>query len=336
MPSSLSRLTRLSAAAAFAGPRVPPTSRADYVVGSSPPMLAVFDQVRRFARCDAAVLITGASGTGKALVARAIHQRSALAAGPFASLDCGSLPPPLLASELLGYEKGAFAGAVARRRGLIETAHKGSLFLDEVGRLPPDLQVRLLRFVEDGAIVRLGGHDPVRVRVRLLVATVEPLTEAVGDGRFRADPHDHLNILAIALPALRERGDDLELLARYFLSVLSPATPRPVTGFRPAAIEAINAHDWPGNVRELVATIRRAIVLSDGPLIDAADLRLPARLQERVRSGVSAGAPIEPPPCPAGTGQRRGMPPAARDPAGGPVQRHQRLRGTRRVAGDVL
>ncbi len=245
-----------------------------FMVGNSPVMLELFEQVRRFAACDVPVLITGESGTGKELVARAIHERSRRAAGPYVALNCAAVPATLIASELFGYEKGSFTGATARKHGHIEHANGGTLFLDEIGDMPIDLQGLLLRFLQEGEVLRVGGRQPIKVDVRVVAATNVRLRDAIAAGKLREDLYYRLNVLSVHLPPLRERDGDVEVMAAYFLRQIGQELGRELVGFTPAAIAAMLAYPWPGNVRELIATLRRAAVLADGPLVDIADLRL--------------------------------------------------------------
>jgi DNA-binding NtrC family response regulator len=245
-----------------------------FMVGNSPAMLDVFDQVRRFATCDMPVLITGESGTGKELAARAIHERSRRAGAAYLALNCAAVPPTLIASELFGYEKGAFTGAGVRTKGLIEHAHRGTLFLDEIGDMPIDLQGLLLRFLQEGEILRVGGRKPIKVDVRVVAATNVRLREAIAAGRLREDLYYRLNVLNLQLPPLRERDGDVEVLAAYFLRQIARELGRELSGFTTGALRAMRDYPWPGNVRELIATLRRAVVLANGPTIDLADLRL--------------------------------------------------------------
>jgi DNA-binding NtrC family response regulator len=245
-----------------------------FMVGNSPAMLEIFEQVRRFAACDVPVLITGESGTGKELVARAIHERSQRAAGPYVALNCAAVPATLIASELFGYEKGSFTGATARKHGHIEHAHRGTLFLDEIGDMPIDLQGLLLRFLQEGEVLRVGGRQPIKVDVRVVAATNVRLREAIAAGKLREDLYYRLNVLTLHLPPLRERDGDIEVLATYFLRQIAQELGREFGGLTPAAVAAMLAYPWPGNVRELIATMRRAVVLANGPLIDVGDLRL--------------------------------------------------------------
>lgn len=260
----------------------PETSGADSasskanMVGTSLAMREVFEQIRRFATCDAPMLITGESGTGKELVARAIHEQSRRARQPFVAINCAAFTSTLIGSELFGYEKGAFTGATTRKRGLIEHANNGTLLLDEIGDMPLDLQAHLLRFLQEGEIVRIGGHEPIRVNVRIIAATNVRLREAIAAGKLREDLYYRLNVLNLHVPPLRERHGDIESLATFFLQQMAHESARDVDGFAPEAMAAMQAYPWPGNVRELIGTIRRAVVLSDGPQIQADDLGLEA------------------------------------------------------------
>jgi len=245
-----------------------------YMVGNSPALLEVFDQIRSFANFDLPVLITGESGTGKELVARALHEQSRRAAGPNVAVNCAALPATLIAAELFGYEKGAFTGAAARRCGQIEHAHGGTLFLDEIGDMPLDLQGYLLRFLQEGEIVRVGGHKPVKVDARVIAATNVPLRAAVAAGRLREDLFYRLNVLTLHLPALRDRDGDAEVLATHLLRRVERELGQSSREIAPAAMAAIRAHSWPGNIREMIATLRRAVILAKGVRIEASDLRI--------------------------------------------------------------
>ncbi len=246
----------------------------EFMVGDSAAMRDVFNKIRRQAPTSAPILITGESGTGKELAARAIHQRSASHAGHFVAINCASLPATLIASELFGYEKGAFTGANSRKIGLIELADKGTLFLDEIGDLPLDLQGHLLRFLQEGTITRVGGHQAIFVSTRIISATHVDLRRAIEGGRFREDLYYRLNVLPLHMPALRDRDGDLVLLAHYFLRMLGAELGREVKGFTEDAGALIRNYSWPGNVREMISAIRRAIVMGHGALISAAELAL--------------------------------------------------------------
>ncbi|MGH7122515.1 MAG: sigma-54 interaction domain-containing protein [Acetobacteraceae bacterium] len=245
-----------------------------FMVGNSPAMRRVFELIRRFARTNVPVLITGESGTGKELAARAIRDYSARSAGPFVPVNCACLPPELIASELFGYEKGAFTGAVARTRGLVEAANHGTLFLDEIGDLGVSLQAHLLRFLQEGRIVRVGGRATIPVDVRIISATNIDLANAVTGGRFREDLYYRLNVLNLQMPPLRERGDDIHVLAMFFLRRLAAEFGRKISDFDAEAQTALWKHRWPGNVRELIAAIRRAVVVGNTPLVSVSDLAI--------------------------------------------------------------
>jgi transcriptional regulator with PAS, ATPase and Fis domain len=252
-------------------PAKPPQEKAD-IIGQSAAMRYAVELIERFARTDEPVLITGESGTGKELAARAIHDRSLRREGPFVAVNCAALPSTLVASELFGYEKGAFTGAQARTKGQIEHANGGTLFLDEIGDMPVDLQGHLLRFLQDGEIVRVGGREVVRVDVRIVAATNVRLRQAIAEGRFREDLYYRLNILALLMPPLRERPEDIAQLAHHALDQAAAQFHREATGFAPEAMDALRHHDWPGNVRELMAAVRRAVVIGDTPVVTLADL----------------------------------------------------------------
>ena len=244
------------------------------MVGDSPAMKNVFELIRRIARTDAPVMITGEIGTGKELAARAIHERSSRAPCPFVAINCAALPANLIASELFGYEKGAFTGAYARKLGQIEMAGDGTLFLDEVGDLPLELQGHLLRFLEERKIVRVGGHNPINVDARIISATNVDLPKAIACGHFREDLFYRLNVLTLLMPPLRARCGDIELMAAFFLRRIAVEFGRDVTSFSPDALLALRAHRWTGNVREMISAIRRAVVMGNTPTIIAEDLGL--------------------------------------------------------------
>jgi len=245
-----------------------------FLIGNSPAMQRVFDAIRKFAASDAPVLVSGESGTGKELVARAIHERSAYGSGPFVPINCAALPATLIAAELFGHEKGAFTGASQRRIGRLELAQGGTILLDEIGDLPLELQGHLLRFLQEGVIDRVGGRRPVKIDARVICATNSDLGRAMGSGRFREDLYYRLNVLSVHLPSLRERGDDIELLATFFLRKLAKDHGRVVTGFTADGLARVRQHSWPGNVRELIAAIRRALVMTESVAIAARDLAL--------------------------------------------------------------
>ncbi|MDF0643886.1 MAG: PEP-CTERM-box response regulator transcription factor [Nitrospira sp.] len=244
------------------------------LVGNSKPLRDVLGIIRRVGPSDVPVLITGESGTGKELVARAIHRLSGRKEAPFVAINCGAIPETLLESELFGYEKGAFTGAVQQRKGRIESAQGGTLFLDEIGDIPLNLQVKLLRFLQAHEIQRLGGKDAVSVDVRVLAATNVDLQAAIDGGRFREDLYYRLCVVSISVPSLKARGSDITLLARTFLKKFAEAQNKILKGFTPEAIEAMLAHNWPGNVRELENRIRRAVVMAEGKYVSPANLEL--------------------------------------------------------------
>lgn len=247
----------------------------DYeMVGTSQQMLSLFASIRKVASVDASVLITGESGTGKELIARAIHERSARKNEPFIAVNCGAIPENLIQSELFGHEKGAFTGAHQLKIGQIEAADGGTLLLDEIGDLPLTLQVNLLRFLQEQAIQRVGATSEIGVNVRVLAATHVDLDLAVSEGRFREDLLYRLNVLQVQSPALREREQDIELLARFFFNRFKPEGNNRLKGFSNSALIAIEQYQWPGNVRELINRIRRAIVMSEGRMISTTDLGL--------------------------------------------------------------
>ena len=246
------------------------------MLGGSDAMQEVFKTVNKVAKSNVPVLILGESGTGKEMVANAIHRRSAFKAGPFVAINCNAIPENLIESELFGYEKGAFTGANSQRLGLVETAAGGTLFLDEIGDLPLPLQVKLLRFLQEKRIQRVGGRHEIEVEARVLAATHVDLAKALEAGRFREDLYFRLAVVACKLPPLRERGDDILLLAKDFLKRFGAQNGRDGLAFSPQAIQAIAGHPWSGNVRELQNRIQRAVVMADDRRITEADLELEA------------------------------------------------------------
>jgi DNA-binding NtrC family response regulator len=276
----------------LAHPSAPRSEEAEpFMVGNSPAMHRVYDQIRKFGAANAPVLITGESGTGKELVARAIHERSAYGKGPFVAINCAALPPTLIAAELFGHEKGAFTGANQRRIGRLESAHGGTIFLDEIGDLPLEQQAHLLRFLQDGTIDRVGGRHPIEVNARVVCATNVDLGRAIGEGRFREDLYYRLHVLNLHLPSLRSRGDDVELLATFFLRKFADDHGRVIAGFSEDAWQRIREHGWPGNVRELISSVRRAIVMADTPWITAHDLGLDEPRPPHRQADAAAAAP---------------------------------------------
>ncbi len=242
------------------------------IVGESPPMLKVLELVRHVAETDATVLIRGESGTGKELIARAIHAASRRRYFPIVPLNCGALPGDLLESELFGHERGAFTGAQYRRKGKIETADHGTLFLDEVGAITPKMQVDLLRVLETKEVTRLGANRPTKVDFRVICATNEDLENAVKEKRFREDLYYRINVFAIEAPPLRARPTDVPLLAEHFRQLFARQMDKRITSISPEAMEVLTAYDWPGNVRELSNAIERAMVVGKPPVIRPQDL----------------------------------------------------------------
>ena len=242
------------------------------MLGVSSVMTEMFDQVRKVSVTDYPVLITGESGTGKEMVAQSVHQLSRRSKKSMVIINCGAIPENLLESELFGHEKGAFTGATSRQTGKLEQAQDNSLFLDEIGELPLNLQVKLLRFIQEGTIERLGGSKPILLDVRIVAATNVDLEAAVKQGAFREDLFFRLNVVPLNLPPLRERGEDIVLLAHEFLKEEARKLSRGSVKLAPSAISALTAHAWPGNVRELQNRIRRGLGLSSGTLLTVMDL----------------------------------------------------------------
>ncbi len=246
----------------------------DTLLGESTAMLGMRATLRKFAPVDLPVLITGETGTGKEVAAHALHHLSSRNGKPFHAINCGAIPATLLQSELFGHERGAFTGASSRRQGLFETAHTGTVFLDEIGDLPLDAQTSLLRVLQEGTIERIGSNQPIPVDVRILAATHVDLEQAVAEGRFRADLYYRLNVLRLSIPPLRKREGDIELLARHFLATFRAHHPIRARGYSAAARQAMARFHWPGNVRELLNRVQRAAITSESELISCADMEL--------------------------------------------------------------
>ena len=259
------------------------------IVGQSPALRATLDVIRQAAPSSATVLLLGESGTGKELFARALHEHSLRAQAPFVPINCAAIPETILESELFGYEKGAFTGAAQRKEGRIERAQAGTLFLDEVGELSPAVQVKLLRFLQEGEIERLGGTAPIKVDCRVVAATNRDLAVQVKEGRFREDLFYRLNVIQVQLPPLRDRPEDVPLLADHFVVRYSAKNGKPARALTAAALEALEAYSWPGNVRELENAIERAVVLSHDTELDVA--ALPQAVQDAVRRGPRPAIP---------------------------------------------
>lgn len=242
------------------------------LIGSTDSMQHVFESIKRMARATTNVIIRGESGVGKELVARALHTQSPRRNHAFISVNCAALPEGLIEAELFGYEKGAFTGAVAMKEGRIELAHNGTLFLDEIATLTPPLQSKLLRVLEDRSLTRLGGKKSIRVDFRLVSATNEDLEEMVREGKFREDLYYRIHVVPIFVPALRERVEDIPVLAEYFISIYCAANSFPVKRIADDALQALKRYPWPGNVRELENAIQRLVIMTDGDTITLKDL----------------------------------------------------------------
>ncbi|MFE8596794.1 sigma-54 dependent transcriptional regulator [Archangium violaceum] len=249
------------------------------MVGQSPAFRAMMDTLRQAAPSTATVLLLGESGTGKELAARALHEQSNRARGPFVAINCGALPESILEAELFGVERGAFTGAVARREGRFERASGGTLFLDEVGEMPLSAQVKLLRVLQEGELERLGGTQTVKVDVRIVAATNKDLQREVAEGRFREDLYYRLNVVEVRIPALASRREDIPLLADAFLRRFASKNGKVLRGFSPDALSTLENYAWPGNVRELEHAVERAVVLARSDVLEVGDL------PETVRKG---------------------------------------------------
>jgi two-component system, NtrC family, response regulator len=244
------------------------------MIGTSPQMRALFTAIRKVAPSTAPVLLLGESGTGKEMAALAVHRRSTRADGPFVPVNCNAIPENLIESELFGHEKGAFTGADQQRKGLVETAQGGTLFLDEIGELPAPIQVKLLRFLQDKKFQRVGGRQEIQSDARVIAATNADLKSAVKNDSFREDLYFRIAVVTLNLPSLRERGDDITLIAREFLQRYAVQNGRTGLSFAPDALRAIYRYNWPGNVRELQNRVQRAVIMSEGKRLRIEDLDL--------------------------------------------------------------
>ncbi len=265
--------------------------RHENVVGASERMLEVYKLVARVAPTKSTVLIQGETGTGKELIARAIHSNSPRAERPFVAIDCGALAESLLESELFGHVKGAFTGAMADTRGLFEAAHGGTCFLDEVGEISLSMQAKLLRVLQEREVKRVGGTESVQVDVRVIAATNKDLGQQVADGKFREDLFYRLSVVTLLLPPLRERREDIQLLAVHFLPKYAAANGKPISHISPEAMGLLMGYDWPGNVRELEHAIEHAVTLTSNPVLLPQDL--PPKFNSLARQGsVASGSPL--------------------------------------------
>src|SRR5688500_8470384 len=246
------------------------------LLGTGTRMQSVFDSIRKVATTDAPVLILGESGTGKEMTARAIHQRSARKNGPFVAINCSAIPESLIESELFGHEKGSFTGAHAQRKGRIEHSTGGTLFLDEIGEIPLPIQVKLLRFLQEQCIERVGGRQEIQVDTRVIAATNADLKKGMTSGKFREDLFYRLAVVQIVLPPVRDRDDEIVLPAQSFLRRCAVEISKPGLTFAPDALRAIRQYNWPGNVRELQNRVKRAVIMSEGKRLTSADLELDA------------------------------------------------------------
>jgi two-component system NtrC family response regulator len=244
------------------------------MLGASPQIQAVFDFIRKVAPTSAPVLILGETGAGKEMVAQALHRLSAQKSGPFVAINCNTIPENLLESELFGHEKGAFTGAQALRKGHIESAAGGTLFLDEIGELPAPVQVKLLRFLQEKCFQRVGGRQEIQSDARIVAATNRNLQESAASGKFREDLYFRLAVVVVKVPPLRERGDDIVMIAKAFLRSYGIEETKPGLTFAPDALRALSLHRWPGNVRELQNRVRRAVIMADGKRVTAGHVEL--------------------------------------------------------------
>jgi two-component system response regulator PilR (NtrC family) len=258
----------------------------DNIIGHSAKMRAIFDMIMTVAPQTSRVLITGETGTGKELIARAIHENSARSKEPFITINCGAFPETLLESELFGYVKGAFTGANENREGLFLGADGGTLFLDEIGNMSLSMQVKLFRVLQEGKVRPVGSNEETEVDVRVIAATNKDLDKAIAAGEFREDLFYRLSVIPIQLPPLRERRDDIPLLARAFLERFRKAMEKPIGGISPEAMSLLESYDWPGNVRELENTLERSVALETGNMISV------NVLPEKVRLGVTHESPM--------------------------------------------
>jgi two-component system NtrC family response regulator len=264
-----------------------PPEYAEEIIATSECMQRVLEAIPKLANADVPILIRGESGTGKELMARAIHARSHRCDAPFVAINCAAIPDALIESELFGHEKGSFTGATQQMKGRTESANEGTLFLDEIGELPLGLQVKLLRFLHSGAIERVGGRKEIQLNVRVIAATNRDVQAAIHAGAFRQDLYYRLAVVDFCVPSLRERGEDILLLACYFLRRFNNTNNKGIKGFTKEALQALESYTWPGNVRELSNKVRRAVAMAEGAYLSAADLDLPITNTKTVKPPLS-------------------------------------------------
>jgi two-component system response regulator AtoC len=280
-----------------ASPELPAGRGRFRLVGQSHAIRQIFVAVEKVANTPSTVLITGESGTGKELIARALHENSSRHTGPFIKINCAAIPKTLMESELFGYEKGAFTGAVGAKPGRFELAHGGTLFLDEIGEIPVDMQVKLLRVLQESEFERVGGIKTIKVDVRLVTATNRDLAQEIAGGGFREDLFYRLNVVPLHIPPLRERREDVPLLASHFIGKFNERLKKQITGITPEAVQRLIAYNWPGNIRELENLMERTILFCEGPEIRVEDLPpelaglAPIAAADDSQRGVAAGGP---------------------------------------------
>jgi two-component system, NtrC family, response regulator HydG len=268
------------------------------IIGRSRAIASLLETVAQVAPSEATVLITGESGTGKEIIAGAIHRNSPRRASPFVKLNCAAITENLLESELFGHEKGAFTGAYRRKEGKFSLAHKGSIFLDEISEMSPAMQVKLLRVLQERDFARVGGEEVIKVDVRVIAATNKDLLAEIGAGRFREDLFYRLNVVTLTLPPLRQRKEDIPLLAQHFLGIFAEKNHKEVKGFTPQAMDRLLRHEWPGNVRELMNAMERGVVMAQGPYLEEKDLTLipegsSSENKPTATEAFTAGLPLE-------------------------------------------
>ncbi len=283
-----SRMARVPAVVPEHGSSDEPDDAADLLIGQCPGMQEVYRSIGRVARQDVTALILGESGTGKEVVARAIYHYSSRSSGRFLAINCAAIPEQLLESELFGHEKGSFTGADRKKIGKFELCNDGTLFLDEIGDMTPLMQTKILRVLQDQTFERVGGTETIRTNARLIAATNRDLKAAIQEKEFREELFYRLNVYTIHLPPMRERGDDIRLLAGYFLRRFARELDKPITGIAPEAMELLTRHRWPGNVRELQSVIKHALLEATGPVI------VPASLPESLRGAAPTAAGPQP------------------------------------------